>query len=564
MRKKRILFCGEATFLNTGYATYVREILNYLNSTGKYELAELSAYGERNDPRGLNLPWKYYGVMPNQDHEPKANKEELDQYHANPTNQFGEHIFEHVCLDFLPDVVCDIRDFWMVDFIERSPYRKYFKWALMPTVDARPQARQWLSTYQSADACFTYSDWAGELLQEETGGKINHLGSAPPSAHPAYQQIEDKDEHKKSFGLDPEYKIIGTVMRNQRRKLYPDLFEAFKKFLDASEDKKYYLYCHTSYPDLGWDIPELIQEHGIASNVLFTYICRQTEKPFPSLFKGAMTQSPFSGQYGAVLSNVKIGASYEQLSSIINLFDLYVQYANSEGFGMPQVEAAACGIPVMGTDYSAMESVLRKLGGITIKPSSLYKELETGCLRAVPDNDLAAKEMGDFFNLSKEMRKNIGKSTREAFEKHYQWDISGRMWESYFDSVEVSEGHENWLNPPRKHTPESLPESFPDSWSTEDIAGWLLSDVLGEPERVNTFLASRLSRDLMYNSTTTSTGGMYFNESSAAFDGIRHRSHFDIKTAYDQMASLCARRNHWEDFRVQKMESYRKASVNQE
>ena len=33
------------------------------------------------------------------------------------------------------------------------------------------------------------------------------------------------------MGLDPDCKIIGTVMRNQRRKLYPDLFEAFKKFL---------------------------------------------------------------------------------------------------------------------------------------------------------------------------------------------------------------------------------------------------------------------------------------------------------------------------------------------
>ena len=65
MRKKRILFCSEATFLNTGYATYTREILNYLYSTGKYELAEMSAYGERNDPRAANIPWKFYGVMPN-------------------------------------------------------------------------------------------------------------------------------------------------------------------------------------------------------------------------------------------------------------------------------------------------------------------------------------------------------------------------------------------------------------------------------------------------------------------------------------------------------------------
>ena len=72
MRKKRILFCSEATFLNTGYATYAREILNYLHSTGKYELAEMAAYGERDDPRAANIPWKYYGVVPNQQNGTKS------------------------------------------------------------------------------------------------------------------------------------------------------------------------------------------------------------------------------------------------------------------------------------------------------------------------------------------------------------------------------------------------------------------------------------------------------------------------------------------------------------
>ena len=62
MRKKKILFCSEATFLNTGYATYTREILNYLHSTGKYELAELACYATNNDPRAKNIPWKLYGA----------------------------------------------------------------------------------------------------------------------------------------------------------------------------------------------------------------------------------------------------------------------------------------------------------------------------------------------------------------------------------------------------------------------------------------------------------------------------------------------------------------------
>ena len=100
--------------------------------------------------------------------------EEMKAFHTSPTHQFGEFIFESVCLEFQPDIVCDIRDFWMLDFAERSPYRNLFKWAIMPTVDARPQARQWVATYQSADACFTYSDWAGGILEDQSGGKINY------------------------------------------------------------------------------------------------------------------------------------------------------------------------------------------------------------------------------------------------------------------------------------------------------------------------------------------------------------------------------------------------------
>ena len=224
------------------------------------------------------------------------------------------------------------------------------------------------------------------------------------------------------MGIDPDAKIIGTVMRNQRRKLYPDLFKAFRIFLDtlsAEERSKYYLYCHTSYPDLGWDIPELLNENGISSNVLFTYICSQTSKPFTSVFKGAIAQSPYTGAWGSTLSNVKNGLSYEDLSSVVNCFDLYTQYANSEGFGLPQVEAAACGVPVCGTDYSAMESVLRKLEGYPIKPSALYKELETGCMRAVPDNQDAANYFYKFFKeYDEEKRKSIGQKTRENFEKY--------------------------------------------------------------------------------------------------------------------------------------------------
>jgi|TARA_R110000751_G_scaffold218687_1_gene321574 glycosyltransferase involved in cell wall biosynthesis len=552
MRKKRILFCGEATFLNTGYATYNRETLNYLHSTGKYELAELSAYGELNDERGNLTPWKFYGAMPNTSSEPKSSKQEIDDYNSKPTNQFGEWAFERVCLDFMPDVVCDIRDFWMLDFAERSPYRPYFHWCIMPTVDARPQARQWIGTYIGADACLTYSDWAGGILQDQSGGKINYLGSAPPSAHPAYQP-KDKSELRKQYGLDPNVKIIGTVMRNQRRKLYPDLFEAFKIFLEGSDNKNVYLYCHTSYPDLGWDIPELLHQHEIAAHVLFTYICPETKQPFVSLFKGAVMQSPYTGKFNAQLSSVRTGASYDQLSDIINLFDVYVQYANSEGFGLPQVEAAACAVPVMATDYSAMESVVRKLGGVPLPPKALYKELETGCFRAVPDNENTAKEFAKFFSKSDKEIEEMGARTRKAFEKHYQWDKSGRMWEDYFDNIELRPIEETWLSQPNLQPPSPKPDIDYAKITQAEVARFLITDVLREPRFLNTHFEARLARDLVYGSATATTGGMYFNEESAAFEGKNTRQPFDFDMAYDHFCQLNQRKVAWEQRRVEQM-----------
>jgi hypothetical protein len=270
-----------------------------------------------------------------------------------------------------------------------------------------------------------------------------------------------------------------------------------------------------------------------------------------SLFRGAVTQSPFTNQFGATLSNVKNGVEYEDLSKIINLFDIYVQYANCEGFGLPQVEAAACGVPVMATDYSAMESVVRNLKGIPIKPKTLYKELETGCLRAVPDNDLAANKLLEFFNLTNAERNKMSQETREAFIEHYQWNKSGDAWANYFDSVDILPDNESWYSPPRIRQPEPKPQSLPPNLSFKQISNWLISSVLCEPKLLNSHMQARIIRDLMYGSSTSTTGGMYFNESSAAFDGKMARSQFDFNTAYDYMVALCNRRNFWEQKRIE-------------
>jgi len=539
-RKKKILLCCEASYLNTGYATYGREVMKRLYRTGKYDLAEFASYGESTDPRVGEIPWKFYPNTPQKD-----SKKEINEYNSKGTNQFGEWKFEQVLLDFQPDIVFDIRDFWMIDYQERSPFRKYFHWAIMPTVDAEPQNEQWLSTYANADGVFNYSEWGRDVLKKEGMGKINCLGCAPPSADAAYSPVSDKREHKKNMGFDPDTMVVGTVMRNQRRKLFPDLFKTFRIFLDSSKRSDIYLYCHTSFPDVGWDIPKLINQYGLSSRIILTYVCIDCKNAFPSYFSDARTRCPFCNGHSAGLASVQKGVSYQFLSDVMNCFDLYLQYANSEGFGLPQVEAAACGVPVMSVDYSAMSSVIRKLDGEPLKVKALYQELETGCNRAVPDNEYSAKKLEEFFNLPEDERLKIGLKVKENFEKYYQWDNTAKVWEDYFDSVEIKPESETWKSPPRIHTPStSVPHDLP----PKEYVQWLILNVLGEPDRLNSYMESRMIRDLNYGFHLEGTGGMYFNEDSMQFARPQFEK-FDKEIAYNYLLDLCMRRNFWEQKR---------------
>ena len=65
-------------------------------------------------------------------------------------------------------------------------------------------------------------------------------------------------------------------------------------------------------------------------------------------------------------------------------------------------------------------------------------------------------------------------------------------------------------------------------------------------------MEARLTRDLTYKATTAMTGGMYFNESSAAFDNKMARNPFDFDVAYDHMVAMCNKRNFWEKRRMEK------------
>lgn len=497
-RRKRILLLSEASYLSTGYATYSRELLKRLHNSGKYDVAELSVYGSVDDPKRSTIPWKNYPNLP-------CNDEDKKVYHANPIHQFGSWRFERACLDFKPDVVFGIKDYWMDVFVKNSPFRRIFKFCWMPTVDAAPQNEEWVSAFAESDGVLTYSKFAFKQLQKQAGNSINLLGVSSPSASEEFAP-GNKEQAKTSLGINPEHRIIGTVMRNQRRKLYPALFSAFRKYLDRTGDTNTYLYCHTGYPDNGWDFPKLLIEYGLTSKVYFTYKCKCG---FFGAFKFSdiVQQCPKCKNFQLATTNVNEGLSTRDLARVYQSFDLYCQAANSEGFGIPAVEAAACGVPVCCTDYSAMEDFPETLGAIPIKPKAFYNELETGCLRAVIDEDHLATVFEEFFFLPEELRNIKGRQTRLKFEENYSWDRTTKLWADFVDSVDYAD----WTIPP--FIVPNFPE-LPKFTNNKELVDWVFGVASIEGRLLNSYEHLGLLRDLNFNISKRGTCGYIFSEST--------------------------------------------------
>jgi len=490
MPKKRVLFVTECHNLASGFGTYARQVLPRLSATGKYELAEFASYG---DPSklGKEHDWLYFSNSPANDEE----KKQFDQQHAN---HFGFWRFDKVALTFKPDIVLTYRDPWMDEWIAQSPLRPYFHWLWMPTVDSAPQRRKWLETFSECDSLLAYSEFGEQTLREESNNTLNVLGCASPAIDPQiYRPVPNKAEHKKSFGLPPDINIVGTVMRNQKRKLFFELMKAFKIFLEnspAEVAEKTFLYLHTSFPEqAGWNIAEGVLEHELTSKVLTTYLCRHCNKFFVSIFQDAITVCKHCKNRSATMPNVGNGLSIPDLIKIYNLFDLYVQYAICEGFGMPQVEAAGCGVPIAAVNYSAMADVLKFTKGYPIDVKCFYRELETGAERAHPDNSHLADILKKHFSLPMQERNRKCFESRKGAMQRYSWDKTAQVWEKYLDSYAPVTLQGKWDSPPLSLT---FPPSRPNFDSHEDLVRWSYANVLQEPERAHSYEANEFIQSL--------------------------------------------------------------------
>ena len=538
--KKRVLFINEASPLNTGFSKIGKEILSRLyKNRPDLTIAECGCYLSPEDPRIHTIPWTFYPVMPR-----KGDERAAEAYNSSVFGQFGASVLEQTLLDFKATHLISITDQWMSSAYQLlSPFRPYFKYLLMPTIDGSPQKIEWMDDYSRVDVLMTYSRFGKETLEKESPKKLNVFAVVRPGVNPDLFHPIDKKEIRARLGIPQEWNIIVSTMRNQRRKLFPDLFEAFVEYLaicvknnrrDLAENS--YLYCHTSLPDVGFDLGSHLMRNNIGHKVLFTYYCEACKKYHVAKFQTEIAYCPYCHKLSAHMPNTQSGVSDAQLCEIYNLADLYIQYSISEGLACPIAEAKACSVPAMAVDYSAMSEQVAITGCQKIRVEKFFWEtvLETEQARALPDNADFAKKVFRFFCAPKDTRIAWGEIARKDAVENYSFDRAAKIFERAIDSTEALDPQTTWFNPTPRYAPanKNIPGNFKNN---AEFLNWCIINILGRPDLIDSYWKNELLCGL-------NTGAI----NNKIYGNIR----CEPKWVIDMMMNRAMKQNAWENTRI--------------
>ena len=109
MRKKKILFHSNHSKAFTGFGKNAKNVLTYLQRTGKYEIVEFANGSTYSDPKFKASPWKAYGSLPD-------NPAIQQQWSKDPGKGrmmgYGAAMIDEVIKKEKPDIYIGAEDIW--------------------------------------------------------------------------------------------------------------------------------------------------------------------------------------------------------------------------------------------------------------------------------------------------------------------------------------------------------------------------------------------------------------------------------------------------------------------
>ena len=378
LHKLKIIWCSAGMHLNTGYGKVTRNVVTRLVKNFGLDIICFN-------PHIYGAPIYIDGILqlPKMGHD------------------FGADVVPIYYRVYNRNLLITLWDVWVLHWVRNHA----LNWVPYVPIDA--PLDEWTIeineplNYPQCIAIIAMSRFGEEQIRKVVRDKP--IFYIPHGVDTKLYKPMDKRQCRKELGFEEDVFIFGYVALNiGDRKDFPCLIKAFRIFLDSNPDarKDARLLLWTNFePCLGrsFDIARICRRYGLSDLVYFP-----TMQP-PNLWYGE-----------------------DVMVRIYNAMDWYISTSRGEGFGLPLLEAQACGVPCIAPDNSAQRELVEGRG-ILVKPRYTTYTLCTPTHQeyAVCDPHDVADAMAKAYNMG--VPDSLREKCRE-FALHYDWEIIVHKW----------------------------------------------------------------------------------------------------------------------------------------
>lgn len=302
----------------TGYGVQALMVAERLKRDG-YDVAALSNYGLEGNISTLETK---HGSIP---HYPRG----LTLYSGDVIKLHHNHFLNG---RDIPNAILTLYDAWVYNDVPDLEDLKFWSWTPVDHISVPPNVLKWAK--RENVKTISMSPF-GQRQFEALGVDSTYIPHAVDTSQ--YYRRETIEGHKirDYMGIPEDAFLVGMVAANKangsiHRKALAENLLSFALFHKQNPNSYLYIHSEPGRAYGGFHLPNLIKAVGLPQDaVLF---------PDPVKFK--------------------YGYSTEEMAGLYSGMDVLLHASYGEGFGVPAIEAQACGVRVIGANWAATPDLL--------------------------------------------------------------------------------------------------------------------------------------------------------------------------------------------------------------